>query len=197
VANSAAAQNAVSIRGRESVNVDTVDASVRKRMNQSSVAFSFRDSNLSPRKRLTPVGNEFWAAIKKPAVPPGGRLYESLRLSSSLRRLRRRLDLRVQRRAIPSEGRRSASDGSRYAAAWICEFNYSQNWSGREDLNLRPLAPHASALPGCATPRHFCCAQCCASFYLSRNGRKPRDGAMILDANALRNGLREISAAAV
>jgi hypothetical protein len=27
------------------------------------------------------------------------------------------------------------------------------NWSGREDLNLRPLAPHASALPGCATPR--------------------------------------------
>ena len=26
-------------------------------------------------------------------------------------------------------------------------------WSGRKDLNLRPLAPHASALPGCATPR--------------------------------------------
>jgi hypothetical protein len=26
-------------------------------------------------------------------------------------------------------------------------------WSGREDLNLRPLAPHASALPGCATSR--------------------------------------------
>ena len=27
------------------------------------------------------------------------------------------------------------------------------NWSGREDSNLRPLAPHASALPGCATSR--------------------------------------------
>jgi integrase len=27
-------------------------------------------------------------------------------------------------------------------------------WSGRQDLNLRPLAPQASALPGCATPRH-------------------------------------------
>ena len=27
------------------------------------------------------------------------------------------------------------------------------NWSGRQDLNLRPLAPHASALPNCATPR--------------------------------------------
>src|SRR5512136_3059874 len=27
-------------------------------------------------------------------------------------------------------------------------------WSGREDLNLRPLEPHSSALPGCATPRN-------------------------------------------
>jgi hypothetical protein len=26
-------------------------------------------------------------------------------------------------------------------------------WSGRWDSNSRPLAPHASALPGCATPR--------------------------------------------
>ena len=28
------------------------------------------------------------------------------------------------------------------------------DWSGREDLNLRPLEPHSSALPGCATPRN-------------------------------------------
>src|SRR5438105_5114784 len=28
------------------------------------------------------------------------------------------------------------------------------DWSGRLDLNQRPLAPQASALPGCATPRH-------------------------------------------
>ena len=27
------------------------------------------------------------------------------------------------------------------------------NWSGGQDSNLRPLAPHASALPGCATTR--------------------------------------------
>jgi hypothetical protein len=27
--------------------------------------------------------------------------------------------------------------------------------SGRQDLNLRPLAPQASALPGCATPREL------------------------------------------
>ena len=26
-------------------------------------------------------------------------------------------------------------------------------WSGREELNLRPPAPKAGALPGCATPR--------------------------------------------
>ena len=29
----------------------------------------------------------------------------------------------------------------------------SLNWSGRPDLNWRPLAPQASALPGCATSR--------------------------------------------
>ena len=28
-----------------------------------------------------------------------------------------------------------------------------REWSGREDLNLRPSAPKADALPGCATPR--------------------------------------------
>ena len=28
-----------------------------------------------------------------------------------------------------------------------------QDWSGREDSNLRPPAPKAGALPGCATPR--------------------------------------------
>ena len=26
-------------------------------------------------------------------------------------------------------------------------------WSGRSDSNRRPLEPHSSALPGCATPR--------------------------------------------
>ena len=28
-----------------------------------------------------------------------------------------------------------------------------KNWSGREDLNLRPPPPQGGALPGCATPR--------------------------------------------
>src|ERR1700751_5591146 len=30
-----------------------------------------------------------------------------------------------------------------------------RSWSGRSDLNTRPPAPHAGALPGCATPRRF------------------------------------------
>src|SRR5271168_9296 len=30
-------------------------------------------------------------------------------------------------------------------------------WSGRGDLNSRPPAPKAGALPGCATPRLKCC----------------------------------------
>jgi hypothetical protein len=33
-------------------------------------------------------------------------------------------------------------------------LNLLRNWSGRADLNGRPLAPQASTLPGCATPRH-------------------------------------------
>jgi hypothetical protein len=31
----------------------------------------------------------------------------------------------------------------------------AEKWSGREDSNFRPPAPHAGALPGCATPRCF------------------------------------------
>src|SRR4029077_9652566 len=30
----------------------------------------------------------------------------------------------------------------------------NRKWSGRADLNRRPAAPKAGALPGCATPRH-------------------------------------------
>ena len=30
---------------------------------------------------------------------------------------------------------------------------YRKIWSGRQDLNLRPLDPQSSALPDCATPR--------------------------------------------
>ena len=34
-------------------------------------------------------------------------------------------------------------------------WNQQEVWSGRGDLNARPPAPKAGALPGCATPRHF------------------------------------------
>ena len=32
-------------------------------------------------------------------------------------------------------------------------------WSGREDLNLRPPPPQGGALPGCATPRLYVCVE--------------------------------------
>ena len=41
------------------------------------------------------------------------------------------------------------------AKIWQLPVYYLDVWSGREDLNLRPLAPHASALPDCATPRPY------------------------------------------
>jgi hypothetical protein len=35
------------------------------------------------------------------------------------------------------------------------QMNYLNiQWSGREDLNLRPSEPHSDTLPSCATPRH-------------------------------------------
>ena len=34
-------------------------------------------------------------------------------------------------------------------------WNQQEVWSGRGDLNARPPAPKAGALPGCATPRRF------------------------------------------
>lgn len=34
-------------------------------------------------------------------------------------------------------------------------FPRGLKWSGRQDLNLRPLVPQTSALPSCATTRYF------------------------------------------
>ena len=43
-------------------------------------------------------------------------------------------------------------------------------WSGRQDLNLRPSAPKADALPGCATPRYIGARGCKA---LPAPGKRP------------------------
>ncbi len=51
---------------------------------------------------------------------------------------------------------RSAASESGSASALIrmgSDRTAGGNWSGREDSNFRPPAPHAGALPGCATPR--------------------------------------------
>jgi hypothetical protein len=46
--------------------------------------------------------------------------------------------------------------------AWMAtDLSDRRSWSGRRDLNSGPLAPHASALPGCATSRrNFFHRQC-------------------------------------
>ena len=62
------------------------------------------------------------------------------------RRLRRR-DEPLIRFQIPPTKRKKA------APRWVRATLFSYSWSGREDSNLRPPAPHAGALPDCATPR--------------------------------------------
>ena len=44
-------------------------------------------------------------------------------------------------------------------------FKHLIYWSGRRDSNSRPLAPHASALPGCATPRPRHAQSSCARLW--------------------------------
>src|ERR1039458_2500745 len=95
-------------------------------------------------------------------------------------------------------------DGSGYGGgrrnAWRCDSNRSQTtallrqgferyfslslcasekWSGRRDSNSRPLAPHASALPCCATSRtltkwHFLTVQYCHLILLLYTGAMKR-----------------------
>src|SRR4030095_5210127 len=43
--------------------------------------------------------------------------------------------------------------GFRQPATAMAGSQRGFKWSGREDSNSRPPAPHAGALPGCATPR--------------------------------------------
>jgi hypothetical protein len=48
------------------------------------------------------------------------------------------------------------------------------DWSGRLDLNQRPLAPQASALPGCATPRRGAGSITRAAIASTRKGQSQR-----------------------
>ncbi len=47
----------------------------------------------------------------------------------------------------------SASSQPRPPIDWSQDVIRGEEWSGREDLNLRPPGPEPGALPGCATPR--------------------------------------------
>src|SRR2546421_1953207 len=56
-------------------------------------------------------------------------------------------------------------------------FRSRFDWSERRDLNSGPLAPHASALPGCATLRHVCSSSAnrLARLGSSRVGRRSEE----------------------
>ena len=55
----------------------------------------------------------------------------------------------------PSSGGWCSIQLSYRRASSITGGKDNQDWSGREDLNLRPPAPKAGALPDCATPREI------------------------------------------
>ncbi len=65
----------------------------------------------------------------------------------ALRKMRQHVEAGVDQNVEPAENEQWKSGRKR--AITVCFYL----WSGREDLNLRHLAPKASALPGCATPR--------------------------------------------
>src|SRR5436853_2878303 len=50
-------------------------------------------------------------------------------------------------------GKQRAVSGKKTGCLLLTGNRLLYFWSGREDLNLRPPAPKAGALPGCATPR--------------------------------------------
>src|SRR4051812_26552582 len=68
-------------------------------------------------------------------------------------------DLRLRRPLLyPTEllaPKTTASNKRRVPPGLNTHYSLTQQskWSGREDLNFRPPAPKAGALPGCATPR--------------------------------------------
>ena len=68
--------------------------------------------------------------------------------------------LRSRRSATRSSPDSASSPGARRKArSWpaLTEITAGVKWSGRQDSNLRPSAPKADALPGCATPRRRAC----------------------------------------
>src|SRR5262245_58781818 len=63
-------------------------------------------------------------------------------------------DIRLRPRGAP-ERIRTPDPRLRRPLLYPPELLAPKQWSGRADLNGRPPAPKAGALPGCATPRHL------------------------------------------
>jgi hypothetical protein len=52
-----------------------------------------------------------------------------------------------------AEGARTLYPNAASVVLYQMSYSPKNQWSGRRDLNTRPLAPEASALPSCATSR--------------------------------------------
>ena len=64
-------------------------------------------------------------------------------------------------------------------------FGLSREWSGREDLNLRPYRPERYALPSCATPRPVPVERACRMIaQAGANSRRPRNRPLASDVNS-------------
>lgn len=60
---------------------------------------------------------------------------------------------RKQRKSQSKKGGRGKRLAMKKAGCSCEQPAFREFWSGRSDSNTRPLAPHASTLPDCATPR--------------------------------------------
>lgn len=90
-----------------------------------------------------------------PAPAPGNR--RSNRLKSTMKSGKKIPRLRE----LSAESQGDVCPGKKWVAPLngepACALGWaaSEDWSGRRDLNPGPLAPEASALPSCATPRRL------------------------------------------
>ena len=86
------------------------------------------------------------------AVPNPQRIGCVLQAGRSLK-IRRSFGKEIAFRSGGRFKKGSASSQPRPPIDWSKDVTRGEEWSGREDLNLRPPGPEPGALPGCATPR--------------------------------------------
>ena len=79
-------------------------------------------------------------------------LLKATKVHQELRVLRRMLNVAVRKKFLFANPCSGVEFPARIKQLF---WNQQEVWSGRGDLNARPPAPKAGALPGCATPRQL------------------------------------------